>query len=330
VSATPEAPNRALALLSAIWNWAAGREEASKAANPAQGIEHYPERTLERYLSMDELHRPGNALREGETKGLPWATNESKPTAKHIPKTRKLTKMDPYAVATIRLLILTGARLREILHAKWDYVDWDRGLLLLPDSKTGRKTIYLSAPALTVLQALPRSGANPFIIPGLTKPPKNTTAKNVGKEPVPKPRADLKKPWAAVARVAGLTGVRLHDLRHSFAATGAGASLGLPMIGKLLGHAQPATTARYAHLDPDPMHRAANMIGNQIAAAMDGKMGRVLKNKTFRIGWWHSSYLDPPQLPNGLGVPSVTTCTSCASACMENELRPAVLEAYAA
>jgi integrase len=59
-------------------------------------------------------------------------------------------------VAAIRLLILTGARLREILHAKWEYVDWDRGLMHLPDSKTGKKTIYLPSPALTVLQSLPR------------------------------------------------------------------------------------------------------------------------------------------------------------------------------
>lgn len=186
--------------------------------------------------------------------------------------------MDPYAVAAIRLLILTGARLREILHAKWDYVDWDRGLLLLPDSKTGRKTVYLSAPALAVLQSLPRSTTSPFIIPGLTKLADESAAQKA-KEPEPKPRADLKKPWAAISRAAGLTGVRLHDLRHSFAATGAGASLGLPMIGKLLGHTQPDTTARYAHLDADPMRRATNMIGNQIAAAMDGRTATILRAK---------------------------------------------------
>ena len=70
------------------------------------------------------------------------------------------------------------------------------------------------------------------------------------------PRADLKKPWAAVTQAAGLKGLRIHDLRHSFASFGAGASLGLPIIGKLLGHSQAATTHRYAHLDADPMRRA--------------------------------------------------------------------------
>jgi len=63
--------------------------------------------------------------------------------------------------------------------------------------------------------------------------------------------------------------VRLHDLRHSFASFGAGASLGLPIIGKLLGHSQPATTARYAHLDADPMRRAVDTIGSTISAAMN-------------------------------------------------------------
>lgn len=85
------------------------------------------------------------------------------------------------------------------------------------------------------------------------------------------PRADLKKPWAAISRAARLEGVRLHDLRHSFASFGVGASLGLPIIGKLLGHSQPATTARYADLDADPMRRAVETIGATISAAMDGK-----------------------------------------------------------
>jgi hypothetical protein len=82
--------------------------------------------------------------------------------------------------------------------------------------------------------------------------------------------SDLKKPWAAVAKAAGLEGVRIHDLRHSFASFGAGASMGLPIIGKLLGHSQPATTARYAHLDADPMRRAVETISLTIAGAMAG------------------------------------------------------------
>jgi integrase len=151
-------------------------------------------------------------------------------------------KLDPFAVGAIRLLTLTGARLREILGAEWRHVDLERGVIFLPDSKSGRKPIYLSAAAQAVLAAPPRLDGNPFII--------------VGRENGA-PRSDLKGPWAAVTRAAGLDGLRIHDLRHSFASVAAGASLGLPVIGKLLGHSQAATTHRYAHLDADPLRRAS-------------------------------------------------------------------------
>jgi integrase len=105
------------------------------------------------------------------------------------------------------------------------------------------------------LADLPRIDGNPHIIPG---------------EKEGAPRSDLKKPWAAITAAAGLEGLRIHDLRHSFASVGAGASLGLPIIGKLLGHSQAATTHRYAHLDADPLRRAVDTIGATISAAMDG------------------------------------------------------------
>ena len=157
----------------------------------------------------------------------------------------------PHAAAALRLLIFTGARLREILHLKWEHVDFERGLLLLPTSKTGKKTIVLNAPALAVLNALPRTSG--FVIAGAS---------------VDSPRSDLKKPWKAVAARAGLSGVRIHDLRHTHASVGAGAGLGLPIIGKLLGHTQSATTQRYAHLDNDPLKKASEHIGSRLAAAM--------------------------------------------------------------
>jgi integrase len=132
-------------------------------------------------------------------------------------------------------------------------VDFERGVIFLPDSKTGKKTLYLSAAALAILSALPRVEGNPYVIPG---------------DKEGRPRVDLKRPWMAVTKAAGLDGLRVHDLRHSFASIGAGASLGLPVIGKLLGHSQPSTTARYAHLDADPMRRAVETIGATIASAM--------------------------------------------------------------
>src|SRR5262249_23129964 len=130
-----------------------------------------------------------------------------------------------------------------------------RGLLLLPDTKTGKKAVVLNAPAMKVLADLRRMGV--YVIAG--------HAAGTGDE---RPRSDLNRPWRAVARRAGLNGVRIHDLRHTHASFGAGAGLGLPIIGKLLGHAHPATTARYAHLDVDPLRRASEHIGTRLAKAM--------------------------------------------------------------
>jgi integrase len=257
LAATPTEANHVHSLFRVIWNWAARRGEVDGAANPANGVERFREKSRERFLTSDELSRLGTALAEGETIGLPWAAvDETKPKTKHAPKeANRRTLLDPFAVAAIRLLLLTGARRREILDAKWSDVDLERGILFLPDSKTGRKPVYLSAAAKAVLSGIPRVAGNPHVIPG---------TKDGG------PRADLNRPWAAVTRAAGLEGVRLHDLRHSFASFGAGASLGLPIIGKLLGHNQAATTQRYAHLDADPLRRAVDTIGATIAAAMDG------------------------------------------------------------
>jgi integrase len=253
----PYAANRAAAVWSKAFAWAADAGLIPEGRNPIKGLKKYREQGRQRFLTRDELARLGDKLREGETLGLPYAVDESKPTAKHAPKAdHRRVKLDQYAAAAIRLLILTGARLREILHAKWEQVDIERGLIFLADSKTGKKPLYLSAAVQQVLVDLPRVEGNPHVIAG---------AKDG------QPRSDLKKPWAAVSRAASLEGVRLHDLRHSFASIGAGASLGLPIIGKLLGHSQPATTARYAHLDADPLRRAANTIGATISAALAGR-----------------------------------------------------------
>jgi integrase len=126
----------------------------------------------------------------------------------------------------------------------------------LPDSKTGQKTLHLNAPALQLLSELPRLADCPYVIvsalPGAHL-------------------VNLEKPWRRLRARAGLADVRLHDLRHSFASVAAGAGLGLPIIGALLGHTQAATTARYAHLAADPLKQANDLIGARIADAMKGR-----------------------------------------------------------
>jgi integrase len=252
----PYLANRVVAVIGSLYSFAGRRRLVPVGFNPARGIDKYPEKGRERFLSAAELARLGDAIREAETKGIPWQVDATKPTAKHAPKEKnRRTVIGLHAAAAIRLLILTGARLREILHLRWEYVDLERGLLFLPDSKTGKKAIVLNAPAMAVLASLPRIGT--YVIAGQDA--------GTDKE---KPRADLNKPWRAMRKRAGLDGVRLHDLRHTHASIGAGAGLGLPIIGKLLGHTKAATTQKYAHLDVDPLRRASDHIGARIAAAL--------------------------------------------------------------
>src|SRR5262249_39120925 len=137
----------------------------AEGVNPARRIEQFKERRRERFLTREELERLGSALREAETDGIPWDVDERKPGAKHMPKAKnRFTKIAPFAAAAIRLLLFTGCRLREILHLKWEYVDLERGLLLLADSKTGSKTVILNAPTLAVLDGLDRLGT--YVVPG--------------------------------------------------------------------------------------------------------------------------------------------------------------------
>lgn len=230
---TPVAANRTLSLLSHMFNYAAEKGERAENTNPCQRIRRYAERGRERFLSLAELGRLGAAIQEAETTGIPWEPNplgKVKHTTK--PENRRPAKIDQFTAAALRLLLFTGARVREILHLKWANVDCDRGILFLDDSKTGRKTIVLNAPSLAVLATLPRVGA--YVFPGdAASTPKKwrSEAGNTAE----KPRDNVKRAWTTIRRRAGLEGVRLHDLRHTFASVGAGASLGLPIVGKLLG-----------------------------------------------------------------------------------------------
>ena len=244
--------NRTMECISSVFRYAAICNIVPVGHNPTKGIRAFRENRRERFLSSEELARLGEAIREAETVGIPYDIDETKPTSKHAPKPEnRRIKIDRYTTAALRLLILTGARLREILHLKWEYFDAERGLLLLPDSKTGRKAIVLNAPTLAVLQSLGRKGQ--YVI---------------FSEQQEKPRADLNRPWRTISARARLQGVRIHDLRHTHASVGAGMGLSLPIIGKLLGHTQASTTQRYAHLDSDPLRLASEKIATNLTRAM--------------------------------------------------------------
>lgn len=254
----PYAANKMLAVLSKLFNWASDLGLIKEGTNPTQ-FERFNEEQRERFLTGEELSQLGAALVEAETIGIPHDVEGDEENSRHRKRAhQRHVVYSPHITGAIRLLLLTGCRLREVLHLRWSEVDFERGLLFLPDSKTGRKTVVLSEAAIDVLKSVPRIGE--YVV-----------ASESAGTPDEKPRHDLKKPWAAISQRAGLKGLRIHDLRHTFASVGAGGGLGLPVIGKLLGHSQASTTQRYAHLDIDPVRRAANIIAGNIASKIGGK-----------------------------------------------------------
>ena len=225
---TPYQANRTLGVLSKIFNLAELWELRPDGSNPCRHVKRFKEKNRERFLSDEEYRRLGATLRDIEA--------DSSETAA--------------AIAAIRLLMLTGCRLSEIQKLRWEHVDLNAGELRLPDTKTGAKVVHLGDPAIAVLRGIQRQDDNPWVIAG-RKPGSHLT--------------DLQHPWRRIRARAGLDDVRIHDLRHSFASGGLLVGEGLPMIGKLLGHTQVQTTARYAHLANDPVKSAANRIASRIA-----------------------------------------------------------------
>ncbi len=237
----PRAANHLLAMLSVVF------EEARKAGliakdaeNPAQDIKRYKERKRERFLSASEIARISVAFSEVERHGT-----------------------EPFAIAAIRMLILTGCRKNEILKARWSWVDLERGFLNLPDSKSGAKTVYLGSATIDLLRALPRIAGNPFVFPGRNEGDHFKALQHVWErvrviaklEPMQLPNGKLEN-------------VRLHDLRHSFASMAISGGASLPMVGKLLGHSQWSTTQRYAHLADDPLRHTNDVTTSRAAAAL--------------------------------------------------------------
>jgi integrase len=239
LGSTPYQANRTLALLSKFFGWAERHGLRPDGSNPCRHVEKYREGRRERFLSQAELARLGDALREAE-----------------LNKSCSL-----WVVAAIRLLTLTGARRNEILTLQWEHVSEEHGCLMLPDSKTGRKAVRLSPPALALLNAIPRLKGNPYVICG----------ERSGRHLV-----NIEKPWRRIRKAAKLEDVRLHDLRHSFASVAASGGQSLVIIGKMLGHSQPATTARYAHLADDPVKAASDAVGHIAAAMGGGTSGEVV------------------------------------------------------
>ena len=197
-----------------------------RADNPAKGTERNPEEKRHRYLSSAELDRFTAAL------------------AKHS---------DQQAASIFRLLLLTGARRGEVQSMQWGDLELEVGVWTKPGATTKQRTLHrvpLSAPVRQLLADLERErGDLEFVFPG-----------RLGGH-----RVEIKAAWRAICKAARIRDLRIHDLRHSYASQLVSAGFSLPTIGALLGHTQPATTHRYAHLADDPLRRATETVGAVIA-----------------------------------------------------------------
>jgi len=225
---TPYQANRALDVGTKLFNLAE-EWKLRTGGNPCKFVRKYREHKRERFLTDEEFRRLGEVLTEMEADG----------------------SLPVYPAAAVRLLMLTGCRRNEILELQWKHVDLAAGELRLPDSKSGARLVPLSPAAAQVLTRLPRIKGSPWVIPG-TKPGRHLP--------------DLNHYWERVRERADLDGVRLHDLRHSFASRALALGESLSMIGKLLGHNKIDTTARYAHLSRDSIKASSARVADSIGA----------------------------------------------------------------
>ena len=238
----PYRANQVVAILNRMFSLAEVWGLRPGGAHPCRSIRKYREHHRERFLSDEEFRRLGRVLNDVEA--------ESEAEAESGGRTGRGRRLGASVAAALRLLMLTGCRRNEILTLKWEDVDLEAGELRLRDSKTGPRDVPLPAAAVSVLAALPRVPGNPWVIAG-AKPGGHVS--------------NLNDHWLRIRARAGLEDVRIHDLRHSFASRALALGESLPAIGRLLGHGQVATTARYAHLARDAVKASASRVADSIA-----------------------------------------------------------------
>jgi integrase len=226
----PGAANRVICILNHMLNKAESWGYRLENTNPCRGIKLNKRRQCERFLSLPELDRLGAVLAE---------------------KRAGDDKVRSIAATAMTLLLLTGCRHSEVPNLQWEDVRGNR--LKLRDSKTGARTVWLGDEARALIDTLPRIKNNPWLF-------WNTRTG--------RPLRHVSHYWHEVRETAGLPKVRIHDLRHTFASHAAMNKETLPMIARLLGHANNQSTARYAHLDDDHVLDAAQQIGDAIERMM--------------------------------------------------------------
>jgi len=264
----PGTANRVVQMVKAFFYWLE-RGGLFSGTNPARNIELYAESPRERFLTVEEMARLGQALRAAETVGLPPAPKHKEESdrkrARNAGSSRQrarnagmfsseLQPANPIAVAALRFLMFTGWRETEALTLQWSSVNLSTGVATLGDTKSGKSVRAIAAPALKVLAALPRMKGSPYVFPGRDSM---------------HPLREIQRLWYAARHTAKLDDVRLHDLRHSVASFAGAQGYSLFLIGKLLGHKTARSTERYAHLADDARKIMADDVGETIRGAMD-------------------------------------------------------------
>ena len=226
----PTVANRGVDILVKMFGLADAWGWRPSGKNPCLFVRRYKvEQHHERFLTPEELYRLGQALDSAPAERLASA----------------------HAAAAIRLLVLTGCRRNEILGLRWEDLDFEAREMRLADSKTGARVVLMPPAAAKVLEGLSRVPSNPWVFPG---------RKTGGRQ------RNIHDPWSRVRARAGLDGVRLHDLRHSYASRALALEESLSMIGELLGHRKVQTTARYAHLARDSVRESTARVAESIGA----------------------------------------------------------------
>ena len=231
--------NRIRTLLQSVFSKAqAWRKFPADRPNPAKLAPRFKEETRERILTGDELAAIGRELTTRTSEDHPDAT----------------------PCRLVKFLLLSGWRLSEACHLAWEDVHLTRKLATIRTSKTGQRTATLGAAAVRFLESLPRQRGQLWVFP---------SGRNPGE---PMDRAEIRFPWARLCKAAGLSGVRVHDLRHAHASQAVQGGASLYQTGHLLGHKAQQTTARYAHIHDDDTRELADTVSEALDAALDGRV----------------------------------------------------------
>lgn len=228
---TPYQANRCIALLSKFFNWCEENGFRERRSNPVFGLKRYKEEKRIKFMQAAELEALGKGF-------LQLTAKDS---------------LDPFIAAALQTMLYTGAHCGEVLSLKWEYLNIEVGIANLPDSKTGAKVLRLPPQVLEILGGLPH--LNEYCFPG-----------RFGKGHI----VNVKDTWKRLLEAAGLEGWRIHDLRHAFASAAASSGKSLPVIGKILGHTQAATTSRYAHIADNPVDFAVSETATYLHKAFSG------------------------------------------------------------